>query len=266
MPVVPGADVSPVFTGGSGQPLQGTLTWDTGLGAITHIQYPGDAVPIINGGDAGGFVFRNTVVNTLFVDQEDDTDGILRRCRFRTTVISAGAATPVNMRFQAQIDASNVSTAIVGTETAVDLELQVGSVTVIRLSASGDSVMVGTQTGAPDSLLELAEDRDEGTGTIADAFSSALTLDPAYNGTDGSDITVTRHNYIDVQDVSAVNSGAGNYVIGDGCVFRFDAAAGTHVAVDSGTTKTSPGTVDAWVKINLNGTVHYIPSYTSKTT
>ena len=49
-------------------------------------------------------------------------------------------------------------------------------------------------------------------------------------------------------------------------VFRFPAAAGTHSTVDAGTTKTTPGTVNAWVVININGTEHYIPAYTSKTT
>jgi uncharacterized protein YijF (DUF1287 family) len=44
------------------------------------------------------------------------------------------------------------------------------------------------------------------------------------------------------------------------------AAAGTHKAVASGTTKTSPGAVSAWVKININGTIHYMPAYTNTTT
>ena len=52
---------------------------------------------------------------------------------------------------------------------------------------------------------------------------------------------------------------------GEGYDVSFDAAAGTHKAVDSGTTKTSPGTVSVWMKINVNGTVHYVPAYTSKT-
>jgi hypothetical protein len=34
---------------------------------------------------------------------------------------------------------------------------------------------------------------------------------------------------------------------------------------DGGTTKTSPGTVDAWMKVDINGVTHYIPCYTSKT-
>jgi len=48
-------------------------------------------------------------------------------------------------------------------------------------------------------------------------------------------------------------------------MFRFPAAAGTHSVVDAGTTKVTPGTVNSWIVINVNGVEHYIPSYTSKT-
>jgi hypothetical protein len=73
---------------------------------------------------------------------------------------------------------------------------------------------------------------------------------------------VTRHNYIMMNNPVL----EGTATLTDACAIRFDAAAGTHKAVDSGTTKTSPGTVDAWVKVNVNGTIHYLPAYTSKTT
>lgn len=95
-------------------------------------------------------------------------------------------------------------------------------------------------------------------GGVADSYSGGLNLDPAYDGAN----TVTRHNYIDVNNPTLTTSA----VVTDAAVMRFDAAAGTHKAVDSGTTKTTPGTVDAWAKININGTIYYIPAYTSKTT
>jgi len=47
-------------------------------------------------------------------------------------------------------------------------------------------------------------------------------------------------------------------------LFRFDAAAGTHKAVDSGTAHPDIDNTDAWIKININGTTHYIPCYTDK--
>lgn len=92
----------------------------------------------------------------------------------------------------------------------------------------------------------------------ADEYAAALVLDPGYSGA----FTVTRHNYIDIQDVSLAASAA----VTNAAVLRFDAAAGTHKAVDAGTTKTTPGTVNAWPKININGTIYFIPAYTSKTT
>ncbi len=89
----------------------------------------------------------------------------------------------------------------------------------------------------------------------ADAYLAGASFAPTYNGA----FTVTRHNYLQILQP------AGSSTITDACVFRFDAAPGTHKAVDSGTTKTSPGTVSAWIKHNINGTIYYEPLYTSKT-
>lgn len=95
------------------------------------------------------------------------------------------------------------------------------------------------------------------TGALTDGYAGSLILDPGYTAA----YTVTRHNYLDCQNPST----AASAVVTDACLVRFDAAAGTHKAVDSGTTKTTPGAVDAWIKVNVNGTIHYIPTYTSKT-
>ena len=94
------------------------------------------------------------------------------------------------------------------------------------------------------------------TGSTSDDYAAGLRMDPSYQGA----FTLTRHNYIDLQQPSLSST-----TLTDACVFRFDAAAGTHKAVDSGSTKTTPGTVDAWLKVNINGTVYYVPAYTSKT-
>lgn len=91
----------------------------------------------------------------------------------------------------------------------------------------------------------------------ADDYAAGLRLDPGYTGA----FTVTRHNYIDALTPTL----AASAVVTDACLVRFDAAAGTHKAVDAATTKTTPGGVDAWVKVNVNGTVMYVPAYTSKT-
>lgn len=73
--------------------------------------------------------------------------------------------------------------------------------------------------------------------------------------------TVVRHNYITAPNLTI----AGSAAVTDACLVRFDAAAGTHKAVASGTTKATPGGVDAWILVNVNGTIHYLPAYTSKT-
>jgi hypothetical protein len=96
---------------------------------------------------------------------------------------------------------------------------------------------------------------------LTDGYAGALTLESAYDDNQVIGAIVTRHNYINVKNVALTNSAA----VTDAAVMRFDANAGTHKAVDSGTTKTSPGTVTEWLKINVNGAVHYIPAYSSKT-
>lgn len=95
------------------------------------------------------------------------------------------------------------------------------------------------------------------TGAVTDGYAAGLLLDPGYSGA----FTVTRHNYLDCQDVSL----AASAVLTDACLVRFDAAAGTHKATVGATTKATPGGVDAWVKININGTLYYVPAYTSTT-
>ena len=59
----------------------------------------------------------------------------------------------------------------------------------------------------------------------------------------------------------------GSRMVGDAAanVLSFTLGAGAHPAVNSGTTKTTPGTVDAWMVLDVNGTTYYSPLYTSKT-
>lgn len=99
------------------------------------------------------------------------------------------------------------------------------------------------------------------TGAVTDGYTAGLRLSPTYSAATAQ--TVDRHNYIDLEDV--VLSGVGPAAVTDACVMRFNAAAGTHKALASGTTKTTPGTVDAWMKHNVNGTLYYVPMYTSTT-
>ena len=95
------------------------------------------------------------------------------------------------------------------------------------------------------------------TSGQGDAATGGETLQAAYSGA----YTVARHNYLTMKNPTLTSGAA----VTDAALVRFDAAAGTHKAVDSGGTKTTPGTVSAWVKVNINGTIHYLPAYTSKT-
>jgi hypothetical protein len=106
----------------------------------------------------------------------------------------------------------------------------------------------------PSTMLEV-EETEALTGNIADGYAGCITLDPGY--TDA--YTVTRHNYIDINDVST----AGGAAVTDAAVMRFDAAIGTHKAVLAAfqTTDSNGDTTDwaAGIQININGTLYKIP-------
>lgn len=154
-----------------------------------------------------------------------------------------------------------------GTLVAVDVAALTAATTNLSLRSVGTSVeqrhagpaMFGA-TGGPDTtagaIVHVSRVHTLTAG-INDGYAAAIRLDPGYTAA----FTVVRHNYIDVQDVSLAASAA----VTDACVMRFDAAAGTHKAVAAGTTKTTPGTVNAWIKHNINGTIYYVPAYTSTT-
>ena len=93
------------------------------------------------------------------------------------------------------------------------------------------------------------------TEDIDDSGSGGVILYGLYSGS----YTATRHNYIQLN-----NLGAAGATITDACVFRFNQNAGTHKAVDSGSAHPDIDTTDAWIKVNINDTIHYIPCYTDK--
>jgi hypothetical protein len=92
---------------------------------------------------------------------------------------------------------------------------------------------------------------------LVDANYAGVSMSPTYISPNVS--TVTRHNYL------TLNNTAGTAPVSDACAFRFTQAPAIHKAVDGPTTKTTPSGVDAWIKINVNGTIYYMPAYLSKT-
>lgn len=89
------------------------------------------------------------------------------------------------------------------------------------------------------------------TANYTDAYAAAITIEPLYSGA----YTVTRHNYFNVKNI-ATGSGA---AVTDACLFRFDAALGTHQAT---TGDSDFGTI----KVNANGTKYYIPVFNNYNT
>lgn len=155
---------------------------------------------------------------------------------------------------------------VITTDVGIEIETALGG-TNISLRSTGTAAtlrhagqgMFGINA-APDTtngnVLEVERVHTLAAG-INDGQAAGVVLDPGYTGA----FTVARHNYIKAENVSV----AASAVVTDSALVWFDAAIGTHKAVNSGTTKTSPGTVTAWVVININGTLHYMPAYASKT-
>ena len=116
---------------------------------------------------------------------------------------------------------------------------------------------VGVGTTTPGVRLDVSETLAVATSSTFSA--AAIRMNPVYTAT--GTITV-KHRYLHFTQPT-ISGGTTTFT--DAHTMYFDAAAGTHRAVDAGTTKTTPGTVNAWVKIDINGTTYYIPAYTSKT-
>lgn len=200
--------------------------------------YNGGQIYLSRGGNSIGFLSINggNAGSHLAIKTEDDLSG------GRSFSINNSVGDFVNMRNNGVITFGN---AVPGSFVGI---------------GRGFNNSVGADT-----LLELQDDLDI-TGNETDEFSATLTFNPVYSANSASSFTIDRHNYIDVITVGAVNDGAGDLTVTDAAVMRFNAAPGSHSAIDSGTTKTSPGTVDAWRKDNIDGTIYYTPMYTSKTT
>lgn len=163
-----------------------------------------------------------------------------------------GALTITPTYNQSASTAANTDLLINRTQTSLGsgaqllIDLQVGAASKFSVSNTGECNQAETRTIA---------------GTVADGLAASIIHAPTYTAATAQ--TVTRHNYM--KFVQPVLTGAGPAALTDACFAWFDAAAGTHKAVDSSSTKVTVGAVDAWVKINVNGSVMFMPAYTSKT-
>ncbi len=189
----------------------------------------------------------------------------------RPTLIAAGTLTGTETACSSTATWSNVATTFTGLRLNVTttnsaagsllLDLQVGNVSRFKVtdSAITSPLTIGgfTMAAVDTDLLTIGVYTLGRTTAltvgVADGYASIATT--VINGS----ATVTRMNWIELDDVT------GSTTVTDGTVFWFDAAAGVHKCIDSGTTKTSPGTVSSWIKHNINGTIYYSNAYTSKT-
>jgi hypothetical protein len=110
-----------------------------------------------------------------------------------------------------------------------------------------------TWTGGKfDSSTLALRDQSAASGpAVTDSFVAGLRMIPGFSNA----TSVTRHNYLDLNDVAL----AGGSTVTDACLVRFDAAAGTHKALDAAT-----GGAHAWLKHNEAGTIRYEPWFDSK--
>lgn len=94
---------------------------------------------------------------------------------------------------------------------------------------------------------------------ISEAYAGSMRMDPFYHDNAIGIPSVTMHNFI------LVSNPAGSATCRTAAFFKTDAAAGTHRAVNAGTTLLTITQVAAWAVWNINGMIHYMPLYTGKT-
>jgi len=127
-----------------------------------------------------------------------------------------------------------------------------------RMVIGRDTGRVGIGTTNPGQLVELAQ-IETLIANKNDGYSAALRLGPAYVA--AAVYTVTRHNYIDIQDVAV--GGAGPAAVTNAAVLRFDAAIGAHKALAAAfqTIDSNGDTIDwaAGIIVNINGALYKVP-------
>lgn len=93
------------------------------------------------------------------------------------------------------------------------------------------------------------------SGVIANGISAQININTTLSGTG---YAIDNYSYIKINNPILTNT-----TITNAAVFNFPTSS--HSAVDSGTTKTTINNVSSWIPLNINGTLHYIPAYTDKT-
>jgi hypothetical protein len=162
--------------------------------------------------------------------------------------------------------------ALLGTANVFTAAQEIQAASQLRLTTTAGSVYCTVANDANNGLaltfvgtvyqnMQLTATKVN-TGTLADGFAAGISEAPTYNAA----YTVTRHNYINLSDAGLT----GSAVLTDAAVFRFNANTGTHKALASNGAVASVFTANAgptgaataiqgWMKINVSGTLRYIP-------
>jgi len=126
----------------------------------------------------------------------------------------------------------------------------------VSLSTYGNSYIlvgnVGLGTTAPTTKMHVVESTTLSAG-ITDGYTAAMTLSPAYD----QGFTVTRHNYIEVDNPVLTNSAA----VTDAVLFRFNDSEANHKVLSAAGAGNCPVGAAGCVKININGTIRVLPYY-----
>lgn len=103
------------------------------------------------------------------------------------------------------------------------------------------------------------------TSNQSERKGGAITQNVEYINNGSTNRTIGVHVYRRIMNPVLTENGSGQMNLTDAAADAYDANPGTHKALDSGSTKATPGGVDAWEKVSVNGTIYYRPLFTSKT-
>lgn len=271
-----GVDLAGTWTQASGSPDNPTAvffrpTWTNTTGGDATLSSMRTLVhqPIYRPGIANTIIAGDTM---LYYEPRFSLAGGATYLFAQATPIQIGTAVDSGCGLAARtgiLMSAHTGSGTITTDVALDVAA-LRAVTGLALRSVGTSVQIHLAgqakfgaTGAPDTtagnILEL-ERTHILTGSVADGQAAGLVLDPGYITTPNSAATVTRHNYVKVENVSTATSAAVTHAP----LFWFDANPGTHKAVDShggagtptlGTTAPVTGAPVAWLKVNLNGSI-----------
>lgn len=181
--------------------------------------------------------------------------------KFNVTASSGDTSIAGNLSVTGSITASNGSLTVSG--GGGNPTLFVGATTQFRnlgsYSADLNSSIALYNTNMTELtgyVLDVVARRNVGAGGAADTYEIKLA-----QNFDGSG-TIVRANYFQILNTQIIT---GTPTITDAPLFAFDAAVSTHKCLASGTTKGTPSIVDGWLKMNVTGTLYYVPMYLSKT-